>query len=159
MKKNRYLALIIAIGLSGCASLSSKPYIASQEDLDYYFANQKLKVNSGVVHHADLGEVPYSNENYVRDYDKCLNEAFSGKSFQFGNRSVSAPKVLKQMSNDNTYLFLQAYFKPQSNIFNKPENKVFKDKTVLSTLKKVSPYLSETLDCVKYKGWSFPSKK
>jgi hypothetical protein len=159
MKNKSYLILLVATSLVGCTSLSSKPYTASQKDIDYYFSNQKLKVNSGVVHHADLGEVPYSNENYVQDYDKCLERSFEGETFQFGNRSVSDPKVLNQMSDDNTYLFLQAYFKPNSGITKKPENRVFNDKVIISTLKQVSPYLLKSLDCVKAKGWSFPAKK
>ena len=151
------IALSLMVG--ACAYKPIEKYTATDDDFNYYFKNQVIKVNSGVVLHPDHGEVSYSNKLYQADYHACSEEAFSGHSFLFGKHNISDPDVITQMSDDDTFLFFQVMVGSKKYNPNSPMNKIFKDKAVLAELRKASPLISKTLECTKTKGWQYPSSK
>jgi len=159
MKVKFVYICILVISLVGCSFQQKKPYIATEADFDSYFDSQIIVVNPGVVTHPEYGTVPYSDERYQSDDKACLEKTFSGQSFKFGSREISDPMVMRQMTYDNSFLFFQAMIGSRSSGSNDPKNNLFEDKAVLNEMNRSLPLESKSIDCVKEKGWKYPSSK
>lgn len=155
--KSKLLLLSSVVLLSAC---KSTPYVikASQSDINKYFKEQTLKPQNGNVEHSKYGKIPATEEPYKTEYNECLNQSFSGKTFVFGEIEISDPQKLKQYSND--HLMHQLSFLISKNGRRDATIKpIFDDQSFKPTLESIRVLTSKTLDCVKSKGWVYLSNK
>jgi len=177
MKRILITASVITL-LAGC---KTTPYIAPQNNIDDYFNNIVIKPQSGEVNHPNHGEMLATSEPYALDYDQCQEKVFEGQSFMFGTLKVSDPKKLNQFSFDYLKATVATLFgnkkgssaayagasaavsvstgtTPTYN-YATTSKSLFRDKSLTDNLKDINKLSSQTLDCVRNKGWSYISKK
>ena len=180
MIKKILLTSVLGVFVAGC---STAPYKAPQSQIDTYFDNMKISPQGGEVEHKNHGRMKATENPYAADYDQCQVEAFKGRSFLFGTREVNNPKQLSQFSSD----YLKELFKTYMAIKNSSGSgahagamaasavstgtsmsnsnikqytrTIFDDKEVLSNLNGINELETNTLDCIKSKGWSYIEAK
>ena len=155
--KRKLLLLSSIVLLSAC---KSTPYVikASQSDINKYFEKQEIKPQGGNVEHSKYGKMAATQEPYKSTYIECLNQSFSSVSFMFGQLNVSDPQKLKQYSND--HLMHQLGFLISKNGRRDATIRpIFDDPSFKPTLEKIHSLTSNTLTCVKSKGWVYLTNK
>lgn len=153
--------------LCSCASIYERKYTATEEDFNNYFSNQEIIVATHEVEHEVYEQVPQDNEQYQKDLHQCIEQAFSGKSFQFGSRVITDPEVLIQLHLDAIKISLGKLFEATGrsktrkyyNAYGVPiplekNLRIFDDKEVVKISDEIGDLNSAKYNCIKEHGWS-----
>jgi hypothetical protein len=111
---NRLFFLVSTLLLTACAS---KPYVASNSEIDNYIQNlEKTKENMSFIH-KDSGELRVNKEPLAPIYEECKAKAFEGFSIRLGNHEISDYGSLITIQGDYLSYLLTSlrHYKNQQN--------------------------------------------
>jgi len=156
MKK--WIFSIISIFLiTACAS---KPYVASNKEIDNYFKNIQLVEDSGLYKHNSHGELRIEQEPLAAVYENCKSITFKGFSVKVGNHTITDYVTLHTIEIGYISNLLGSLrLNKQNSLGVAPTASIFNDKNIGEEAFRIKAKQEEKEKCLKDSGWDIVRNK